>query len=439
VTLDEALTVVPDMADNFRVSSDGLTYLFRLREGARWSDGTPLTADDFVFAWRRMREEERTTAFLLADVEEAQALDDRTLEIRIREPRSYFLYLLAEAWAFPWPRHRCEALGDDCWRPENLVCNGPFALREYDDDHAVLVANPYWQGPRGNVREIRMSFVTAELEALEAWLAGRFDVGRAYDERALEGRDTIATTVPNLSMHYVGFRVDEPPFCHELVRKAFSRAVDRTQLAPAFGIAHPATRGGALPPAMPGHSHRAGPEFDLELARQLLAEAGYPDGKGLPEVELVVPEWLTRPEVLVDQWARLGARVGVRSASKHMCGPDLQGSQLWLSGWTADFPDPEGFFLGLLSRGDWPFYRDDEILELLERARSLRDQAERMHLYHEIDRLWVRERGALLPLSYNRTLLLRRPWVESVSISRLGRASFDQAVVSRPDSAPRPA
>ena len=144
--VDSELNVVPAMADNFRVSSDGLTYLFRIREGAKWSDGEPLTADDYAFAWSQMRELKTRTAFLMEDVEAAEALDDRTLEVRLREPRSYFPYILCSPWAFPWPRHRCEALGDDWAKPENLVGNGPYMLVEFDDDHALLRANPHWSG-----------------------------------------------------------------------------------------------------------------------------------------------------------------------------------------------------------------------------------------------------------------------------------------------------
>src|SRR5919198_468607 len=126
--IDDDLNVLPSMADNMRVSSDGLTYLFRLREGIRWSDGQPVTADDFAFAWKQMRELETRTSFLMEDVETAEALDERTLEVTLREPRNYFPYIFASPWSFPWPRHKCEALGDDWAKPENLVSNGPFML-----------------------------------------------------------------------------------------------------------------------------------------------------------------------------------------------------------------------------------------------------------------------------------------------------------------------
>jgi class 3 adenylate cyclase len=136
LAVDRELNVLPAMADNLRVSSDGLTYLFRIRESMAWSDGTPVTADDFAYGWQQMREEGAITAFLLEDVASAEALDERTLEVTLVEPRSYFPYILASAWALPWPRHACEAFGADWRKPENLVCNGPFVLSEFSDRHA---------------------------------------------------------------------------------------------------------------------------------------------------------------------------------------------------------------------------------------------------------------------------------------------------------------
>src|SRR5918999_1211823 len=229
--VDADLNVVPAMADNMRVSSDGTEYLFRLREDARWSDGEPLKADDFAFAWRSMAEQQTITSFMLEDIEEANALDERTLEVRLREPRSYFPYLLSAAWSFPWPQHKCKELGDDWRKPENLVGNGPFVLAEHSDEHALMVANPHWGGPRGNVREIYVSFSTEQGETSAGeWMEGRYDVLQTSLAPPAESPDTIAQIVPELHTAYVGFRADLPPFSNKLVRKAFSHAVDRDAL-----------------------------------------------------------------------------------------------------------------------------------------------------------------------------------------------------------------
>ncbi len=431
--VDRELNVVPAMADNMRVSSDGLEYLFRLHEGVRWSDGEPVTADDFVYAWERMRSERAITAFLMEDIESATALDDRTLEVRLKEPRSYFPYILASTWAFPRPRHVCEALGDDWRKPENLVSNGPFILAELTADGAVLAANPHFVGARGNVKEIGITFAKETADGLvDEWIEGRYDVLQVLDPRARDAENTVAELVPELSLTYVGFRPDRPPFSNELVRKAFSHAIDRETVKPEHvGLVTSAVKGGAIPPAMPGHSHRVAPVFDPELARQLLADAGYPDGKGLREVTLVASQWAEFAEALAAQWREvLGARVKVRTIEGHLWGSVLEETDdMWLSGWTADYPDPDGFFRGLFLASGWPFYLDAELEDILERARRLENSSERMRLYHELDRLWVAEHAAILPVFYGRTLLVRRPWIQDLWTTPLTRLQLDQVVV----------
>jgi ABC-type transport system substrate-binding protein/class 3 adenylate cyclase len=434
--LDQDLNVVPAMADNFRVSSDGLTYLFRIREGASWSDGEPVTASDFSFAWGQMREKGLRTAFLMEDVETAEALDERTLEIQLREPRNYFPFILASAWSYPWPEHKCRELGDDWRKPENLVGNGPFMLSEFDSEHAVLIANPHWIGPRGNVREVRFDFTLRGQAAAEEWRKGRFDVlptYTAYHRELAETENTVAEIVPELWLQYVGFRADRPPFSNVLVRRAFAHALDRERLVRDAGtLNRPVTRGGAIPPAMPGHSHRVGLEYDLERARALLEQAGYPDGKGFPEVTVRVQRHGDYFPALEEQWAALGVRLKESAPTGQQPKEDLvqEEHDVWLSGWSADYPDPDGVFRGFL-RSDWPFYCDEEIEELLQRARSIADQGERMRLYHEIDRLWVNEHVAIAPVSYGRAMVVRRPWVKGVWVNPLQRAHLDQVVVER--------
>jgi ABC-type transport system substrate-binding protein/class 3 adenylate cyclase/tetratricopeptide (TPR) repeat protein len=427
--IDGELNVLPSMADNLRVSNDGLNYLFRLREDVRWSDGEPLTADDFAFAWRRMREQQTRTAFLMEDVETAEALDERTLEIKMHAPRSYFPYVLASPWAFPWPRHKCEELGDDWQKPENLVSNGPFMLSEFDEEHALLTANPHWTGPRGNVREIDLTFLPHSSDMIDRWVGGDFDVLTVWNLRIADAPETELDLIPDLHTRYIGFSADRPPFSNELVRKAVSHAVNRERLLRPEDSERAATRGGAIPPAMPGHSHRVGPDYDLELARKFLADAGYPEGRGLPELKMLVPPWLAfTAEFLTEQLAEIGIRLTFESATAKFWAKDLTDEHLWVTGFGADYPDPDGFFRGLF-REPFPFYRDDEIEELVIHARSLGNQPERMRLYHEIDRLWVNERAAILPIAYGRSVSVHRPWIEGFWANPLSKASLDQVVV----------
>ncbi len=425
LTVDRELNVLPAMADNFRVSGDGLTYLFRLREGMRWSDGVPVTADDFAYGWQRVKEEETVAAFLFDDIDVAQALDDRTLELRVREPRSYFPYILALPYAIPWPRHRCEELGDAWREPEHLVGNGPFVLAEHEPDRMVMTANPYWVGPHGNVRQINVTVGLSNAEVNGAWRRGEFDVARVYDSTLAECSNTLVEVVPELGFHFVGFRADAVPFSDPLVRKAFSHAVDREALEETYTFARIA-HGGAIPPAMPGHSHRVAPGYDPDLASTLLSEAGYPGGKGLPVLDVLLPHWLEPPELLVDQWRQLGAEIRVsRAGPQAIC--NVGEAHVWAQGWMADYPDPDGLLRGLMTH--LPVYTDDEVQSLMTRARSLRNQAERIRLYQEIDRLWVSERAAILPLAYSRSMIARRPWIDDIWANPLTEPHFDTVTV----------
>jgi ABC-type transport system substrate-binding protein/class 3 adenylate cyclase len=426
LTVDQEMNVMPALAENLRVSGDGLTYLFRLREAARWSDGEPLTAEDFAWTWRQMLAENATTAFLLGGVE-ARALDDLTLEVRLDRPRSYFPFVLASAWAFPWPKHVCERLGADWRQPQNLVCNGPYTLAERDDEHLLLVANPHYVGPRGNVREIHFDLKGPLPGDATEWQAGRYDVLQTVCPVAEDQPQTMRETYANLGITFVGFSADREPFSNPLVRRAFAHAIDRELIvAHPPTIALPAVRGGAIPPAMPGHSHRIGPTYDVDEARRLLAEAGYPEGRGLPPLRMLLHR-SSEPESFRRLFEAIGAQVELVSADGAI-GPGRAATfHLWLAGWTADFPDPDGLFAGLFE--GWPLYRDEQIDHLLEQTRTTQEQAERMRLFHELDRLWVGEHAAIVPVLYPRTTVLTRPWVEGVWANPHWGPFLDTAVV----------
>ena len=188
-------------------------------------------------------------------------------------------------------------------------------LSEFDEEHALLTANPHWTGPRGNVREIDLTFLPHSSDMIDRWVAGDFDVLTVWNLRIADAPDTELDLIPDLHTRYIGFSADRPPFSNELVRKAVSHAVNRERLLRPEDSERAATRGGAIPPAMPGHSHRVGPDYDLEVARKFLADAGYPEGRGLPELKMLVPPWLALTgEFLTEQLAELGIRLAVESA-----------------------------------------------------------------------------------------------------------------------------
>jgi ABC-type transport system substrate-binding protein/class 3 adenylate cyclase len=422
--------VRPELAESFSVSADGMTYRFRIRLDARWSDGMPVTPEDFVFTWKRMREENVQTVHLLADIASGEALDSQMLEVRLHEPRNYFLYLLGQPPLFPWPRHVYERLGERWHEQAPLVGNGPFVLAERDETRALLVASPTWHGARGNLQELESDFPGLRRSA-DQWHSGRYDAMPLY--RPLESPETVAQSHPAMATYYLALRTDRPPLDDVRLRRAIAHAIDRSTFTERVDVpGDPAGAGGFVPPTMPGHSHRVAPAYDPELARSLLSDAGYPDGRGLRELTIAGVEAWIQAELLAEQLGEIGVRV--RTVQAHvleyyeLVSADVD-AFMW--GWNTDLPDPSGMISPFLEYTRAIVYRDAEIEDLLGRARSLRDQDERLALYREAERLWIREHVAVVPLLYQRRTALLRPWVEGYWQNALVTSTFADVVLTR--------
>ncbi len=414
MTVDRDLNVVPDLAEEFSVAPDGLAYRFRLRADATWSDGVPVTADDFAYTWRRMVSDGVESSGLLAPIETAVAVDQLTLQVRLREQHNGFLHLLAAPYTFAWPKHRCEALGEAWREPDNFVGSGPFTLAAVDDEIATLRARADWTGERGNVREAEVLLLPFGTGYDGVWLRGGGDVGFQSLRGLEDAPDTVADHGIANAIWYLGFRASEPPFDDERVRRAFALALDTDRAAAAWaGICEPVGRGGLLPPAIPGHSHRIGLGHDPARARELLADAGYPGGDGLPELRFVFDAGVLDPErysaVFLDAWSSIGARVTFELIDLQEMEAALGRTHLWAWGWNPDLPDPDSMLREFLANN--PLLDDPEVTALLEHAKTLRDEDERLETYRAIDRLLVAERVALVPLHYPYGARLSRRWI----------------------------
>ena len=436
VRIGRGLEVVADLAEGLSVSDDGRRYRFRIRPEARWSDGMPVSADDFAFTWRQMRQDEVETAFELDVVAAAEAIDARTLEIRLHEPRNYFLHLLATPTFFAWPRHVYERIGPRWFESSPLVGNGPFVLAEFNEQGARLEASDTWPGPRGNVQSVDLDFVRGSAEAVGGrWHEGRYDVVPFGLNTPATFEDAIVESAYALATTHLAFRTGREPFDDLRVRMAFAHAVDRERLLASWGVAaDPATRGGFIPPAMPGHSHRVAPGYDPGRARDLLAEAGYVQRRRDP---LVIGEIESSAPLGATLVAQLG-EVGVSAEVRDVPFPEIarlgEVADAWVTGWIADYPDPDGMLGAFMSfsTGSRHLHRDRGVEQMLERARSLPHRDERLELYREAERLWLGEQVAVVPVAYGRHLSVRRSWIDGLWANAIAVATLDEAVVHRP-------
>jgi oligopeptide transport system substrate-binding protein len=455
------MDVVPDVAQSWEMREGGRQYVFHLRDDVCWSDGTPVTAEDFEYAWKRVLDPSTGSpnASLLYDVKGArafhqgacpdgstgsprwpaegeggvgglgvQALDEVTLVVELEEPTGYFLHLLAHLATYPVPRHMVEAHGEAWTEPGNIVTNGPFRLEARQPGQSMVFSrNPDYHGRfRGNVQGMELSFGErlAGLEMYEADSLDSFLIDHLPAAERDHGRQRHAgeyVSVPSLQTFYVGCDVSRPPFDDARVRRAFVLATDKETLADVIlrGYAGPAL-GGFIPPGMPGHSAGIGLPYDPDQARQLLAEAGYPDGYSFPIVEALTPygELAFQSEYLQVQWREnLGVEITWKKVewARFLDRLSRETPHLWLMGWSADYPDPDNFLRASPIRHHTR-WQNGAYDQLVEEARQVTDQGERMKLYQQADRILV-EQAPILPLLHRRFALLVKPWVRKFPTS----------------------
>ncbi len=449
--------VMPDLARSWDVLEDGRKYVFHLHADATWSDGTPVTAADFEFAWKRVLAPATgsETARMFYDVRGARAfhsgmardasgvavraLDASTLEVELERPTSCFLQLLAYPAASAVPRQAIQAHGAAWTEPGKIVTNGPFRLQEWQQGQYMTMArNVSYRGrSSGNVQQVRVAFVPDAQDRLALYEADGLDAvvlqTPVAPERDLTRQRHAEEYVsgPSLAAVFVALGAAQPPLDDPRVRRALAMAVNRQRLADVLsrGFAFPA-EGGFVPPGMPGHSPAIGLPFDPQAARQLLADAGYPDGRGFPPLAGRTTRVTVTTEYLASQWREhLGIEVTWQAISYGELSELLARSDppLIVDGWIADYPDPDDF-LRVGVQTYQPRWHHPAFERLVEDARRATDQRQRMELYAQADSILMQE-AVIVPISYSRLHLLVKPWVTRFPVSSIKYWFFKDVVL----------
>jgi len=339
------------------------------------------------------------------------------------------------------PRHVVQTQGEAWTEVGKIVTNGPFRLEAWQPGESLVLArNPgYHRRFRGNIQRVELAFFEDPSAILEMYDADGLDVLWLWAlpvadlDLARQWHAGEYVMAPVLTTNYIGFNVGRPPFNDRRVRRAFALTMDQETVADVFprGYEAPAT-GGFIPPGMPGHSPEIGLPYDPEAARQLLAKAGYPEGHGFPIVDFIA-NW---PAPLLEnnaaQWREnLGVEIRWETMEWATLNDKLHSDPppLFGGGWAADYPDPDSFLRASPIRS-YTHWGNETYDRLVEEARRMMDQGERMKLYQEADRVLVQE-AAIIPVTYSREHILVKPWVSKYPLSAI-QSRFWKDVIIEP-------
>ena len=460
VVFDDNLELKPAAAESWSVGEDKKTWTFKIRPGAKWSDGRPVTAHDFEWSFRRLINPTSGNifAYFYYPIKGAKAINtgqtsdpmtigvkainDQTLQIETEEPCAFLPYILAFFTSVPAPRWQVEKYGVRWTDPEYCVSNSTWQLGTWDKSiRMTYTLNPYYNGPlKGYLERLDFEFNLPGWRGLPAYENNEFDrIGISGPDLQRAKIDPVLSqeliTFPNFGTYYTIFQTTRPPFNNIKLRQAIAHAIDRESICNIVlgGAATPAY--GMLPKGFPGYQvDRVQPhqKFDPEQARQLLTEAGYPDGKGLPSLEL----WVRGEPPTTDEWnvvvaiqemlkEHLNINMKIRQQSTNAFNAFMRNHEIpWGFLWfNMDYPDPSDMIAVPwrsqstgAGRQDW---QHDVFDRLVDNAAQEFDDRKRVGMYQEAEEILAQQTaGVFLYNLVNASL--SKPWVKGIDLNKYG-------------------
>lgn len=444
LAVDQNGQLAPGQAESWETSEDGLTWTFHLRDGLKWSDGSDLTANDFVYSWKRVCDPMVAAPYaetVLSMVEgydkaiegdldalQVVATDNNTLVVTLSAPCSYFGSLAAFATLSPVQQATVEANGD-AWatKAETYISNGPFYVSDWvPGSYIMMTKNPYyWNADAIKLDGIKWNLIEDSNAAYSAYQTGEVlmikDVPTEEIPSLKENADFYVD--PIIGTYYLSMNIDREPFNNADVRKALSLAIDRDYVAntlmqgtysPAGNLMGPGwidTDGKQFKDNANGgkeYIDTTNYEADLEEAKQLLADAGYPNGEGFPTITYSTNDagyHKVVAEYLQQAWAELGIDLQVDIVEWASFTPMRRNGDYDVArnGWVGDYSDPSNMldlFYSTNGNNDGKFNNADYDAAI-ELSRTTLDAAERSTALHNAEDVLMEEAGCIPVAYYN--------------------------------------
>lgn len=488
--LDEKDTPIPGVAEKWDVSPDGLKYTFHLRKDAVWTDGKQVKAQDFEYAWKRALNPDTASNYAYqlyyikngqgyneskrpqaqktpgvapatADQLGVKAVDDQTLEVTLENPCAYFLSLMAFPTYMPVRQDVIEK-DKTSWaiKPDSYITNGPFKLKEWrPKDKMIFVKNDkYWNAKDVKLDTIEYSMLEQETSYLAAFKTGQLDFIETppAQETPQLLKDGTAKITPYLGTYYINLNVSDnaakfnaaaaQALKNPKVREALNLALDRKEIVDNVTKGNQIPAGAYVPKGIPedksGKDFRNkdyyNPQGDIAKAKQLLAEAGYPDGKGFPKLEYLYNTGQNHQnlaQAVQEMWRKnLGINVELKNQEWKVFQKTRtdKNYEIARGGWTADYVDPMTF-LDMFTKGSGnndPGYNNPNYDAKLAAAKKETDPAKRMQLMHDAEDMLMADMP-IIPIYFYTNIVCVKDYVKDVHKSPLGFVYFDHTYIDK--------
>lgn len=432
----------PAAAERWEISPDGKTYTFFLRPGLQWSNGDSLTAQDFEASWRRTLNPETRSRyaeilFFIRNAEEfnsgkltdfsqvgIKALDEIRFRVELKNPTAFFPDLVSFVTYLPTHQPSVEKFGKDWVKPGKIVCNGAYTLVGWQiNDRIELAKNPrYWRADTVALNRIDALSIAKASTAFNLYERGQADlildkglIPAAILQELRARLDFHAN--PFLANYFYRFNVTKKPFNDVRVRRAFSLAIDKKRIVEKITRAGEPVAGSFTPPGIPGYEPPLGLNYNPGLARSLLAEAGYPGGKGFPRIDILYNKTEQNESIATEiqaMWReQLGVDVNLRNQEwkTYLQSLDDLSYDVARSSWVGDYNDPNTFLdCFVTGRGNnrtgWSNAHYDS---LLTQANQQTDSAKRFALMRQAEQILVEQEMPIVPIYFNVGIVFYHP------------------------------